>query len=237
VAVFVRLRGRSDYRDVHRLQERLVADRATGAIPDVVLLLEHTEVITLGRAKGAEASVLDAGDVPVVPIERGGDATWHGPGQLVAYPIVKLEGRRADLHLHLHSLEDAVMAWLADHGLDGHRDPRNTGVWLSADGEVRKVCSIGIACRRWVSWHGLALNLNPDPSGFARIRPCGFASDVMTRVVDHLGWAPGVPASMPALARHLAEALELPFDGHVVAVDGPDDVLSLLATGGAAVAE
>jgi len=228
MAVFVRLRGLSDYAAVHRLQAELVEARAAGAIPDVVLLLEHEEVITLGRSKGAEASVLDAGDLPVVPIERGGDATWHGPGQLVAYPIVKLEGRRADLHLHLHSLEDAVMVWLVDVGLEGHRDARNTGVWLTADGVSRKVCSIGIACRRWVSWHGLALNLDPDPAGFARIRPCGFTSDVMTRVVDHLDQAPSVAASMPALARHLADALEVSFDGDIVAVDGPDDVLPLL---------
>lgn len=229
MAVFVRLKGRSDYGAVHRLQAELVEQRAAGAIDDVVLLLEHGEVITLGRSKGAADSVLDAGDVPVVHIERGGDATWHGPGQLVAYPIVKLEGARADLHLHLHSLEDAVIGWLADMGLEGHRDPRNTGVWLTdSDGVAQKVCSIGIACRRWVSWHGLALNLSPDPSGFARIRPCGFEPEVMTRVVDHLGWAPGVASSVPALARHLALTLDVAFDGEVVAVDGPGEVLSMM---------
>ncbi len=228
MAVFVRLRGLSDYGAVHRLQAELVDARVAGTVPDVVLLLEHDEVITLGRSKGAAASVLDAGDLPVVPIERGGDATWHGPGQLVAYPIVKLDGRRADLHLHLHSLEDAVMAWLDAHGLEGHRDARNTGVWLTAGGVSRKVCSIGIACRRWVSWHGLALNLDPDPAGFARIRPCGFAPEVMTRVADHLERSPGLAASASALARHLAGALDVSFDGDVVAVNGPDDVLPVL---------
>ncbi len=228
MAVFVRLKGLSDYREVHRLQAELVDRRARGEVPDVVLLLEHAEVITLGRAKGAEGSVLEAGPVPVVPIERGGDATWHGPGQLVAYPIVQLVGRRADLHLHLHSLEDAVIAYLEDLGLHGHRDERNTGVWLTAAGVAHKVCSIGIACRRWVSWHGLALNLSPDSAGFQRIRPCGFASEVMTRVVDHLRWAPSVGAAATPLASHLATALELDFDGRVHAVDTPDAVRALL---------
>lgn len=233
MALFLRLKGRSEYAAVHRLQARLVEERALGRIDDVVLLLEHEEVITLGRAKGAAASVLEAGDVPVLPIERGGDATWHGPGQLVAYPIVQLEGARADLHLHLHSLEDAVMAWLSDVGLAGHRDPRNTGVWLTGpDGHARKVCSIGIACRRWVTWHGLALNLDPDPAGFARIKPCGFDADVMTRVVDHLDDVPGMAASMVALAPHLAMALDVPMDGEMREVEGLSEVWASLGLEG-----
>ena len=122
MARFVRLPGLQDYAAVHALQRDLVDLRARGEAPDVVLLLEHAETITVGRARGAEANVLDAGEVPVVAVERGGDVTWHGPGQLVAYPIVKLEGPRADLHLHLHSLEDAVIGLLADYGLPSGRD-------------------------------------------------------------------------------------------------------------------
>jgi lipoate-protein ligase B len=219
VARYLRLRGASDYLQVHQLQQRLVSHRAAGDIDDVVLLLEHAEVITLGRARDAQRSVLDAGEVPVVSVERGGDATWHGPGQLVAYPIVALQGRRADLHLHLHSLEDAVLTLLRDMGLPPVRDERNTGVWLpSPDGPPKKVCSIGIACRRWVTWHGLALNLTVDLSRFATIQPCGFDASVMTRVADHLPWSPSVQATAAPLARCLATALELP-EGPVQAVD------------------
>lgn len=230
MARFLRLRGQSDYRAVHALQEELVGLRARDAIGDVVLLLEHAEVITLGRARHAQASVLDPGDVPVVPIERGGDATWHGPGQLVAYPIVKLEGRRADLHLHLHSLEDAVIQLLQGMGLSPVRDERNTGVWLpQADGLPQKVCSIGIACRRWVTWHGLALNLTVDLVRFEAIQPCGFDASVMTRVADHLGWAPSVQATAAPLARCLASTLEVPLEGSVTALDPGDVVAELIA--------
>ena len=205
----VRLPGLVPYAEGHALQRELVEQRIRGEIPDTVILLEHAPVITLGRKAGAEASVIDAGDWPVVRVERGGDATWHGPGQLVAYPIVALEGERRDLHRHLRQLEEAVIALLGDLGLNGVRDPRNTGVWLpSADGPPRKVCSIGIACRRWVSWHGLALNVDPDPAAFLRLRPCGFDPDVMTRLADHLDPCPSVDALAGPLADALGRALE-----------------------------
>lgn len=204
-----RIPGRAAYADVHALQRRLVDARAAGEAPDTVLFAEHDETITLGRARGADASVLDAGGVPVIAVERGGDATWHGPGQLVAYPIVALEGPRRDLHHHLHALEDAIIAWLTqDFGLDAQRDPRNTGVWLPCpDGERRKVASIGIACRRWVTWHGLAVNLSPDLGRIAVIRPCGFDATIMTRLADHVPLAPTIAEAATALAPRLAATL------------------------------
>ncbi|TNE90940.1 MAG: lipoyl(octanoyl) transferase LipB [Deltaproteobacteria bacterium] len=210
---FVHLSGQVPYADGLALQEALLTARIRDEIDDTVLLLEHASTITVGRTRGAEANVLDAGDVPVVPVSRGGDVTWHGPGQLVAYPIVKLEGTRADLHLHLRSLEQAVIDLLADHGLDGMRDPRNTGVWLPIDGlELpRKTCSVGIACRKWTTWHGLALNVDADLGAFARIHPCGFEASVMTRMADHLDPCPSVDALVPGLAGHLATALDIPL--------------------------
>ncbi|MFT4624060.1 MAG: lipoyl(octanoyl) transferase [Myxococcota bacterium] len=214
MARFVWLRGRSDYAIVHALQRALVDARHHQQVPDTVLLLEHAPVITVGRARGAEANVVDAGDTPVVRVERGGDVTWHGPGQLVAYPIVALRGARADLHRHLHSLEDAVIGLLRDLGLDPGRDPRNTGVWLDdRAGQRRKVCSVGIACRRWVSWHGLALNVAPDlRDGFGRINPCGFDTSVMTSLDEHMEAPLAVPALARPLAEHLASALEVPLE-------------------------
>lgn len=214
MAQLVRLRGYSNYATVHALQRALVEARSRGTTPDTVLLLEHSPVITVGRTRGAEQNVLDAGGTPVVRVERGGDVTWHGPGQLVAYPIIKLEGRRADLHLHLRSLEDAVIDLLVDLGLEPGRDARNTGVWLpDGEGPPRKVCSVGIACRRWVSWHGLALNVEPDlRDGFGRINPCGFDTSVMTTLAEHLEPVPTVDDLVEALGRHLAGRLDVDVD-------------------------
>ncbi len=203
---FVRLDGLADYRAVHALQARLLASRIAGEIPDTVLLLEHAPVFTVGRARGAADNVLDPGEAPVVEVERGGDVTWHGPGQLVAYPIVDLRDRREDLHLHMHSLEEAVIRVLADLGLDSGRDDRNTGVWVAG----QKVCSIGIACRRWVTWHGLALNIEPANHWFQRIHPCGFDSAIMTRLADHLDPCPTLDSLVQPLADHLADTLEIP---------------------------
>lgn len=171
-----------DYRDGWaRQQEELTAviDGAESA----VILCEHEPVYTLGRKRGALANVLDAGDTPVIEVERGGDVTWHGPGQLVVYPVLRLEGAARDLHAHLHRLEDLAIEVCGALGLPAGRDSRNTGAWVRG----RKVCSIGVACRRWVTWHGLALNVNPDLSAFRRINPCGFDAAVMTSVSEELG--------------------------------------------------
>ena len=151
-------------------------------------LCEHEPVYTLGRKRGASANVLDAGDTPVIEVERGGDVTWHGPGQLVVYPVLRLEGAARDLHAHLQRLEDLAIEVCGALGLPAGRDERNTGAWIRG----RKVCSIGVACRRWVTWHGLALNVNPDLSAFRRINPCGFDSAVMTSVSEELGRDVGV---------------------------------------------
>lgn len=213
----VRLPGLSDYAAVHELQRHLIAARAAGDAPDTILLLEHAHTITVGRARGAEANVLEAADMPVVAVERGGDVTWHGPGQLVAYPIVLLEGDRMDLHRHLRSLEDAVIEVLDQLGLAPTRDDRNTGVWLPepAPAQPRKVCSVGIGCRRWVTWHGLALNVAPDPQVWERIRPCGFDATVMTRLADHLERSPTLDDLVEPLARALCRTLGLPWPGAI----------------------
>lgn len=206
---YIRLPGLSPYTPVHELQRHLLAARIRNEIPDTILFLEHEATITVGRARYAADNVLQAGDTPVVKVERGGDVTWHGPGQLVAYPIVDLRGRREDLHLHLHSLEEAVVRLLVERGLPATRDDRNTGVWLPGADLPQKVCSIGIACRRWVTWHGLALNVDPTPQAFGSINPCGFRSDVMTRLADHLPPLP-LDSLIQPLADHLADALEIP---------------------------
>lgn len=204
------LAGRSDYRSVHRLQRALVEARSADRIDDVLILVEHQPVITVGRARDAAQHVLAPGRTPVISVERGGDVTWHGPGQLVAYPIVKLLGERADLHRHLHSLEEAVIQLIRDRGLPAARDARNTGVWLPMpDGPPRKLCSIGIACRRWVSYHGLALNVDVELGAFRAIHPCGFDPGIMTRLADHLQPCPSTNELRQPLAAQLVRSLQV----------------------------
>jgi lipoate-protein ligase B len=208
-ALEVRRLGRTLYGDVHALQQELVEQRARGALGDLLLLTEHEPVITTGRGTNVEEQrLLQATGLPVIEVERGGEATYHGPGQLVAYPILALEGARRDLHRYLRDLEEVVIGVLAEFGLEGERRAGLTGVWL---GE-RKVCSLGVAVRRWVTWHGLALNLHTDLAPFRRFHPCGLASDVMTRVADHVELPPTNLLGEVLLVKHFCRvfARELP---------------------------
>lgn len=227
----IRIGGLTPYAEAHALQRRLVDRRADGLVDDVLLLLEHAEVITIGRRRGAEQHVHDAAGIGVIEVERGGDVTWHGPGQLVAYPLVQLDPGRVDLPGHLRALEDAIMAVLRPLGLEPCRDPRNTGVWLPSPAGPLKVCSMGIACRRWVTWHGLALNVAPELASFRRIAPCGMAPDVMTRLADHLDPCPSLEDLVAPLAEALADALREPWDGTCTRVQDCSAAASLLGTG------
>ncbi len=176
----VRRLGRTRYAEAHALQQSLLEQRVAGTIGDVLLLTEHDPVVTIGRGAGLEAAGTVA--IPVVSVERGGEATFHGPGQIVGYPIVLLDEGRRDLHRWLRELEEVVIATLADFGVAGRREDGFTGVWIGA----KKVCSIGVAVRRWVTWHGFALNVHTDLGGFRAFQPCGLDPDVMTRLADHV---------------------------------------------------
>lgn len=175
--------GRMPYAETWALQKELVDARARGEAEDTVIVVEHDPVYTVGRRRAAMANVLDPGEVPVFEVERGGDVTWHGPGQLVAYAILLLPEGKRDLHAHLHRLEELGIAVCAAFGLKAGRDPRNTGVWTGG----KKLASIGIACRRWVTWHGMAINVDPDLRYFHRIHPCGFDAGIMTSMAEALG--------------------------------------------------
>ena len=197
------------YRDAWARQLAQVDVRKTGAGADTLMLVEHPHVITVGRSQKAKANVLAAGDDDVIEIERGGDVTYHGPGQLVAYPIVLLADGERDLHRFLRNLEEAVIRTLATVGLDAGREPGATGVWLDGRaGGRKKICSMGIACRRWVTFHGLALNVSTDLGYFQRINPCGFDATVMTSIAAELdGPAPTMATIKATLARELAAIL------------------------------
>lgn len=205
----VRRLGRTRYEEAHALQQALVAQRIEGTLGDLLVLTEHEPVLTVGRGTPPEeTSLLAASGIPVVEVERGGEATYHGPGQLVAYPILLLEEGRRDLHAYLRDLEEVVIGVLGEFGLEGKRRPGLTGVWLAE----RKVCSIGVAVRRWVTWHGLALNLHTDLAPFRRFHPCGLSPDVMTRVGDHVELPPTNLLGEVLLVKHFCRVFghELP---------------------------
>jgi lipoyl(octanoyl) transferase len=206
----VRQLGRTCYGDARRLQTELVEARAGGRIPDQLLITEHEEVVTLGRRSAADEPLPEG--IAVERVERGGQATWHGPGQIVLYPIRWLPEGRRDLHRYLRDLEQVVIDALTPLGLAAGRREGLTGVWL---GE-QKLCSLGVAVRRWVAWHGLALNVSNDLAAFRRFRPCGLDSEVMTRVADHAE----PPADDPLLAGALERAFRRRFD---YAEGGPPD--------------
>ena len=172
--------GTASYRDVWARQLELVEQRKNDEIPDTLIVVEHPHVFTLGRRRESRGNVLAAGDVEVIEIERGGDVTYHGPGQLVAYPIVLLRDGERDLHKFLRNLEEAVIRTCARFGLPADREPGKTGVWTGADRTRKKLCSMGIACRKWITFHGLALNVTTDLGYFQRINPCGFESRIMS---------------------------------------------------------
>ncbi|HYE97220.1 MAG TPA: lipoyl(octanoyl) transferase LipB [Rubricoccaceae bacterium] len=200
--------GRMDYPAAWALQRRvharLVAAKrsaAAAALPHVLLLVEHPPVFTLGPSGDAahvllSEAALAARGATFVRTDRGGDVTFHGPGQLVAYPILDLDrlrypdgGRGTDVHRYLRELEEAVIGACADYGLAAGRVPGRTGVWIGPDarGPERKVCAFGIRCSRWVTMHGLAFNLNTDLGWFGAIVPCGIADRGVTSLAQELG--------------------------------------------------
>jgi lipoyl(octanoyl) transferase len=185
-----------------RAQRDLVAARQADAILDTLVLVEHFDVITLGRSARRE-NVLAAGEVPVLAVERGGDVTYHGPGQLVAYPIFLLRKDERDVHRYLRGLEESIIQTLADFGIVGTRRPGKTGVWTADEPSPRKLASIGVAIRKWVTLHGLALNVNTDLARFAAINPCGFDASVMTSMARELGPEVNLEAVEKSLAKHL----------------------------------
>ncbi len=199
--------GRREYVEVWELQKQLVEQRQRDAIVDTLLLVEHPDVITLGRRLKASANVLAPGDIPVIEVERGGDVTYHGPGQLVGYPILKLSEDERDLHGYLRNLEEALIGVCADVGLAGRRNPGWTGAWIGA----RKVASLGIAVRRWVTLHGFALNVATDLSRFLTINPCGLESAVMTSLAVETGRPLTLADVKPLAVAQLGRALGRDF--------------------------
>lgn len=175
--------GRQPYDETWRAMRTFTEERGPET-PDELWLVEHPPVFTQGQAGRAE-HVLGAGDIPVVATDRGGQVTYHGPGQLVAYPLVDLRRRGRGVRHHVQALEQAVIDFLAGYGLAGERHDGAPGVYVQqADGAAAKIASLGIRVRHGRAYHGVAVNLDLDLAPFARINPCGYAGQSVTRLAD-----------------------------------------------------
>lgn len=181
----IRWLGRVSYDDGLKLQEEIVAHKmAEPAAPDELLLLEHEPVYTIGRTSDRSSlRELESLPHPLVTISRGGKATYHGPGQLVGYPLLDLRPRGQDLHLYLRLLEDFIIELLGDFEIQAARCEGLTGVWVGK----RKIASIGVGVRRWISMHGFALNVGGELSGFSAITPCGLDGVEITSIERETG--------------------------------------------------
>jgi lipoyl(octanoyl) transferase len=200
--------GRIGFEDALALQDQLVAERGAAAgLGDLLLLLEHEPVYTIGRTPD-QSSLRDATHLPhpVVQINRGGQATYHGPGQLVGYPILDLKPRGQDLHRYLRDLEEVLILALARYGIAACRREGLTGVWVGS----RKIASIGVGVRRWISMHGFALNVCGDLTPFSEITPCGIAGVEMTSLERETGQR----LEVRTVADHVAEVFDEQFALH-----------------------
>ncbi len=210
--------GPTPYLEAWELQRALAAEVLEGMRPDTVLLLEHPPVVTVGRrtAEG-ELHLPEDADVEVVETDRGGKSTYHGPGQLVCYPILDLNRHGRDVRRYCRDLEEALIRTIGSFGLEGTRIDRLTGVWLAPP--PRKIASIGVHVSRWVTTHGYALNVDLDPQPFTEwITACGLEDAAFTTMAREFGRPMTVDDVRPAAAAALEEVFDLAFVDQRLAV-------------------
>jgi lipoyl(octanoyl) transferase len=204
--------GLMSYRDAWRTQERALEAVLDGG-EEHIFIVEHPPVITFGR-RGDDAGnllrspeELQALGIELVHSDRGGDITYHGPGQIVAYPIIRLIDHQLSVGGYVHRLESTVISALAEFGIQGSTDPQAIGVWTDDNGQLAKICAIGVRIRRGVTLHGLALNVTADLSNFALINPCGLSGRPVTSIEKILGpAAPSIQGVKRVLINHLTVA-------------------------------
>jgi lipoyl(octanoyl) transferase len=201
--------GVMPYRQAWQVQEQ-THEQVVAGDEETVLLVQHPPVITLGRRGDIGGNLLKSAQelerlgVELVHSDRGGDVTFHGPGQIVAYPIIRLNDHPLSVGGYVHRLEEIVIGALAELGIRGFADPKAVGVWTGVGGATAKICAIGVRIRRGVSLHGLALNVSADLSGFGHIVPCGLSNRRVTSIAQILG--PAAP-SLQAVSQILAARL------------------------------
>ncbi|RZJ19805.1 MAG: lipoyl(octanoyl) transferase LipB [Acinetobacter sp.] len=190
-------------------------DNLTLETPNFLIFNEHPHVYTLGKSGHPENLLLDEQGLiekqaTYYKINRGGDITYHGPGQIVGYPILDLDNFFTDIHLYLRTLEEAVILTLAEYGITAGRYEGYTGVWLDADNEkARKICAMGVRCSRWVTMHGFAFNVNVDLAYFKNIVPCGIDDKDVTSMQRELGRALDMEEVKGKLKNHIAELFKM----------------------------
>ena len=207
--------GRLGYAEAFAVQQSLVEQRKRGEIPDQLLIVEHPHVVTMGRNGHianvlAPPEVLERSGIAFHETDRGGDVTYHGPGQLVGYPILDLKTWRRDVIAYVRALEQAIIDALADFGIEGGRDEKATGVWVAG----KKICAIGIHISRWVTSHGFALNVDTDLSYFQYIVPCGLPRPVTS--MRQLGCQAARPEVAAAVIGHFAHTFDLEIEEMVL---------------------
>ena len=195
-----------DYKETWELQRKLVELRTQALISDVLLLVEHPHVITMGTSAKPE-NILSK-RFPIYQVERGGDVTYHGYGQLVGYPIIDLTQRGKDIKRYVRGLEATLIETVHHFGISAQRIEGRTGVWIVEQQQQKKVASIGVAVRSWVTFHGFALNVSTDLSCFSVINPCGYDSEVMTSISERLGKQVSVAASKNPLTKAFEHVFE-----------------------------
>jgi lipoyl(octanoyl) transferase len=197
-ALQIRRLGLVPYADGLELQRRLVEDRKADRIPDTLLLLQHPHVLTIGVKKDGRSHILASPDrlsslgVEVFETGRGGDVTYHGPGQLVGYPILNLDPDRRDVHQYVRDLEEVMIRVCADYGIDAGRVQGFSGAWIKSEGGDEKIGAIGVRISRWITSHGFAFNVATDIEFFNLIVPCGIADRGVTSLAAKLGRAPAM---------------------------------------------
>lgn len=220
--------GLIEYQQALDLQHRLVTARAAGAVPDLLLLLEHPPVITLGRHGDASNIVapqryLDQLGIPVHRVERAGDVTYHGPGQLVGYPIVDLAQHQKSARWYVLQVGAALVKTLADFGIQALLEEDQVGVWVGK----AKIAAMGARIQNWITFHGFALNVDPRMAHFELIVPCGITDKAVCSMAQVLGTAPEMSLVRQRLAWHLAQALD--WDIHDVSPEALQNASNFLS--------
>jgi lipoic acid synthetase len=202
-----------EYQKAWDFQREWVAARLKSDLPDILLLLEHNPVITLGRRGNrqyirASPQVLTAEGINIYHVERGGEVTYHGPGQIVGYPILDLRNWRRDISWYVFNLEEVLMRTLGDFGIEGTRNRLNRGVWVGDS----KIGSIGVAITRWVTYHGFSLNVSPNMNHYSFITPCGLDGIEVTSLRDLLGREPDHPRVRDGISRHFQAVFQIQLE-------------------------
>jgi lipoate-protein ligase B len=205
--------GRIEFAEAFELQKRLLGERLEGRIDDALLLLGHPPTITVGKSGKLEnilasPAMLAREGVSLVFTDRGGDVTYHGPGQIVGYPILDLRERGRDAHKYVRDLEEVLIRTLKDFSIDSGRDSGHAGVWVDNE----EIAALGLSIRKWITMHGFALNVNPDMAHFALINPCGFSNRRATSIIQLLGHDVSIEMVTEKLLGHFADVFTAQLD-------------------------